>query len=226
MAINYFSGRKKEMDIVMNVTVIQEHDAMWIAADSYSTFEINPDTKRLQERSLIVFPIENKIIYCYGKEEIINNLMLDYAVSFNRSIEGLSDIVAEYFFDWVKYNPNNIQEGIIEVVVCLAENGQVTSYCISPGAKTFKPTKKVMEKGQRAIWSVGEKADETGKLAEALTTLGVPKNEIFQTIYQTIKSTGIGGVLTVYMVDAHGACLYLRQAIPESEIQLSDRSVH
>ncbi|MDB5053271.1 MAG: hypothetical protein JWM44_1321 [Bacilli bacterium] len=210
----------------MNVTLIQEHDAMWIAADSYSTFEINPDTKKFQERSLAVFPIENKIIYCYGKQELINNIMLDYGVSFNRSLEELSNIVAGYFFDWAKHNPNNIQEGIIEVIVCTAEDGHVSSYCISPGAKTFTPTKSVMEKGKRAIWSVGEKSQEMANLAGSLASRGVPKDQIFHTIYQTIKSGGIGGVLTVYMVDTHGSCLFLRQAIPECEIQLFDRMVH
>jgi hypothetical protein len=209
-----------------NITFLQQSDIMYIAFDSFPTLSFNKDKMKFQENAQLIFPIDDKIICCVGSRRIINNIMCDYMVNLDRSIELLSDIAMGYFGDWVKYNPDNIQEGVVEIFVAAALNGQVVTYCISPGNK-FEPVKNMIEAGKRSVWSIGGKSDEAKLTTISLLDQNLPMQHLFPTVFHSLKCAEIGGVLTVYQIDKFGTCLHSRLPIQdEDKINFTGRGLH
>jgi hypothetical protein len=209
----------------MNVTVLQENDKMWIAADSYPLVAFNKDKKKFQESAQLFFPIDDKIIFCSGNREVINNIMLDYMISFDRSIEELSNIARGFLCEWAKKLPDNIQGGVVEIMVSTAVNGEVVVYCIYPN-NNFEPVKVVVEAGKRSVWSTGEKSGEATLTTLSLINQNIPMHQLFPTVFHSLRCAEVGGVLTVYQIDKFGTCLYLRIPIQDdNESNLNERGL-
>jgi hypothetical protein len=207
----------------MNITVYQEIDRMWVAADSSPSLTIDKATMKFQENSQLNFSVDDKIIFCIGKADIIRDIILDFGVSFDRSVQELANITKEYFLDWAKYHPDDLQSGVIEIIVCMNRNGQTTAYCISPGGN-FHPMERTVEAGKFSVWSIGEKWEEAVCHTMALHNQGLPLFKIFPAVFQSIACAEIGGTLTVHQIDTSGTCLYLRTPIyHDNKIDYNDR---
>ena len=193
---------------------------MYFGTDSAISTKINDNIYRLSEDGQKIWIIDNQIIFCSGRMEIVKNIMSKFLNQCSKSINDLKNIAKEYYEDYIINNNIVSETFLLDILIGNIKHKQSIVYQISPYNDFQIIERKILLHNQFGIWTGGIKTRELFNIAHINLVNNKTIQEVYQNTFDFVSYEGIGGNLFIYKLDNKNGCqLYYNNKIKEKDIQ-------
>ncbi len=183
--------------------IIQKKESILISADSRSCIEENGKYYADNDNVKKIYSIDGKVIFIAGSAWISDQILKQYTLSSDKSIEKLKSICKSVVDEFITLFPDISQriERKLELIVATFENDVSVIYSIS-SSENFKLLKIEGDDIQNVI-CLGTHRDEALRLYNMLNK-SMPIIPMYMNIYNSLADEQMGGKLTVYSLTKDG----------------------
>jgi hypothetical protein len=183
--------------------IIQDKERIIIGADSRESIKIDNElyaTGRNEKKTRI---IGNQVIFSTGNAYVASNILNEYESSKDYTIANLEKIKNRHVDQFVKvhgvkyFSAGHELKHVIGLIVCYRYEDKNMIYALSSGDSEIT---EIIDESVRI--ADGSRSDEALKLLRKYENIELL--QAYQKIYNDLADEGIGGELTVYLIDRLG----------------------
>ncbi len=165
----------------------------------------------------------NFLIFVCGVVDIGLHAVADFRQTETKTTEALQSIIKSRYRDYISAYPEELltlteeNDSLLSVVAFESRaNGEVVSHSFNPGTAHEIVTRDGIKDGTHVV-SGGVSSKKANELTIKLFTTGkyVYVDLVIKEVFEKMSGSGIGGELTLYVVDSKGAHLIKREPINE-----------
>lgn len=204
--------------------LVQEEDRIIIGADSREAIKINGElyaTGRSVEKIRV---IGDKVIFSTGNSFVASSILDEFQTSGNFSIENLERIKDRHVTKFInEHGDRYFQSGydesqVVGLVVCCHQKGKSMVYAMSSqNSEVFKSIGDTIRlaDGSRSDVALGvlKKYESNHQNADMI--------EAYEHVYNSLADEGIGGTLTIFVLDGAGIKFATRPIIDSRDIKMA-----